>query len=227
MKRLLPITAVAAFLYCTPAHAWDFVYGYHDPYSANAQDYTVAQLNLQRTSEASDPEHGVSYWHPDGSSADASITYKFSFAQPTTTVYLFSHIATFDFGGGNSGFGSLWGSTDGSTWTLLMDAPKPAGRIDQGYFYDGNLPASLTGSSDLWIQARLQTSGWNIMAQFSRADTAAVSPDFNIFQVNATLVPEPTSLSLMAMTFVATLLRRKGSLARLARLSGPACRGTR
>jgi len=72
---------------------------------------------------------------------------------------------------------------------LLMDAPTPTG-IDAGYSYDQRLPASVLGSSTIWIQARLQTSGWNIMAQFNRK---ATTDPGHVFRFRAKLLP-PTNL---------------------------------
>jgi len=176
------------------AKAYDFQYGFWNVYSPNALDHVVGQVNLQRTSEGGNPANGVSYWNPINSGQAASLTLEFTFSRPTTQINLYSHIATYNFGGGNFGSGSLWGSTNGTDWVSLMDAPTPSG-IAIGYFYTANLPEALTGASQIWIQARLQTSGSDIMAQFSRQDTAA-NPN-NIFELDANLVPAPEPSSVL------------------------------
>ena len=208
----LALASITLICFLPQARAYDFQYGFWNVYSPNALDYVVGQVNLQRTSEGGNPASGVSYWNPIYNGQAASLTLEFTFPRPTASIFLYSHIATYNFGGGNFGSGSLWGSTNGTAWVSLMNAPTPSG-IDAGYFYQTNLPDSLTGVAEIWIQARLQTSGWNIMAQFSRQDTAA-NPN-NIFELDANLVPAPEPsavlLALAGFTLVAMQrLRRKG-----------------
>jgi hypothetical protein len=60
-----------------------------------------------------------------------------------TDASLFAHLASYNFGGDSYCFGSLWGSTDGTSWQLLMDAPTPSG-IAEGYFYKSEPPILVT-----------------------------------------------------------------------------------
>ena len=71
--------------------------------------------------------------------------------------------------------------------SCIMDAPTPSS-IAQGYFYDQSLPKSLLGDSDIWIQARMQASGWNILSQLSRTD---MSVPIEIFRFKAAVASVP------------------------------------
>ena len=88
-----------------------------------------------------------------------------------------------------------------------MDAPTPSSRIDMGYFYDSSLPESILGGNDIWIQARMQASGWEIMSQFSRTD---IRVPVEIFRLNAS-IPEPSTYALFGIGAIGMLMviRRK------------------
>jgi len=128
----------------------------------------VEQTNIERTDEGD----GNTYWNPKTNGTPATLTQKFTFPRPTAQIFLTAELDSFNFGSGEYGSGSLWGSKDGTNWVLLLDAPTPAYPgypYGYGYDYSTNLPASLIGSTNIWIQARLLTTGWNILAQFQRA----------------------------------------------------------
>lgn len=215
--KLVSSLALACSLSCGAIAQSSFNYGFFDVYSSNALDYVVGQNNIEQSGEAGTP--GVSGWNPINNGQEASITYEFTFAQPTTSISLYATLASFNFGGGEFGSGSLWASTDGENWTLLMDAPTPAYpgyEYGLGYTFDANLPTSLIGTTDIWIQAQLDTSGWDILSQFSRQDTAAnngtgYNNGGNIFELDATLapVPEPSSAMLAVIGVVLPLAFRK------------------
>src|SRR5205814_1020552 len=148
------------------ALGYDFEYSYSDVYQPNALSYVVSMANVQRLHEANPP---VSYFCPIVNGTPALITQRFSLAAPIADAFLQTGLASYNFGGGSFGSGSIWGSKDGDNWDLLVDAPTPA-TIDSGYPYNGHLPATLLGGNSIWIQTRMQTSGWNIMSQFNRKD---------------------------------------------------------
>ncbi|HOX55569.1 MAG TPA: hypothetical protein P5205_05795 [Candidatus Paceibacterota bacterium] len=199
------LAVVAVNLFLPQAQAYDFQYGFVDVFSPNALDHVVEQVNIQRRSEMPDPQNGISYWHPIANGTEAKLTLQFTFPRPTTEVYLHSGIGAWNFGGGNFGSGSLWASKNGSDWVLLLDVPTPS--YEAGVHFDQNLPDSLIGESEIWIQARLNTSGQNFMAQFARQDTRYYN--YNVFELDANLVtvPEP-SAALLTLGGLALLALR-------------------
>jgi len=145
----------------------------------------VGQTNIVRSNEGGG---GDTYWNPINNGTAASLTQVFNFPRPTAQVFLTAHISIFNFGSGEYGSGSLWGSKDGTNWVLLLNAPKPAATA-QDYFYATNLPSSLIGSHQIWIQAQLQTTGWNIMAQFQRSYNE-IPTNYPAFALDVTYAPQ-------------------------------------
>ena len=193
MKKII-ISFTALCLLTIHSYGYDFKYGYFDVYSSNAMQYVVGQTNIQISSESGNPPSGVCYWNPINNGQEADLTYRFTFAQPTTSIFLTAGIASYNFGGAEFGSGSLWASTNGDNWVMLLDAPTPS-IIGLGYDFSTNLPSALTGASEIWIQARLNSSGWNIMAQFCRQDVAAnngtgYNSGKNIFELDANFAPK-------------------------------------
>jgi uncharacterized repeat protein (TIGR02543 family) len=168
MNPLLGIAALTAMMTATQAQSWDWSYSYRTVNSTNALDHVVEQSNMKRTSEGN-----ITYWNPTVNGQEARLTQKFVFPKPTVTAFLnIDYIYIANFSGTSYGSGSLWGSKNGVDWIQLLNAPRPDG-IAEGYSYSTNLPTSLMGTTELWIQARLLTKGWNSMAQFLRYDTNA------------------------------------------------------
>jgi hypothetical protein len=163
MKALRSI-AIPTIFFLAICHGYgtSFTYSYSDVFDASAEDYLVSQSNVQKVNQGI-----VHYYSPITIDTPALLTYHFELSETITDASLFAHLASYNFGGDSFGFGSLWGSTDGTSWQLLMDASTPSS-IAQGYFYDQSLPSSLLGDSNIWIQVRMQASGWNNLSQFSR-----------------------------------------------------------
>ena len=185
----IALASVVLFSICH-GYGLSFTYSYSDVFDASAEDYLVSQSNVQKVNEGI-----VHYYSPITPDTPASLTYHFDLLGTIRHGSLFAHLGSYNFGGGLFGFGSLWGSTDGTSWQLLMDAPTPSS-IAQGYFYDQNLPASMLGDSDIWIQARMQASGWNILSQFSRTD---VNVPIEIFRFEATVAPVPDASNTLVL----------------------------
>ena len=103
-----------------------------------------------------------------------------------------------------SGSGSLWASKNGMDWVQILDAPALSGYVP----YASNLPDSLVGSSEIFIQARLQSSGLSpLLAQFLPNDGVSTA---NVFELDANLVPVPEpSSALLALGGLAMLLLRR------------------
>jgi hypothetical protein len=195
--RLIALFLVGAFI-TTNSHAqssWDVQYGYANVFAPNAQNYIVQQQNIQTTDEGA----GVTYWNPIVNGTPAVLTQEFTFSAPSTEIYLSADIASFNFGGNDYGSGSLWASTDGINWTELMSAPTPAYpgyEYGYAYFYSADLPSSLLGANQIYIQAQLNTSGENILAQFMR-ENATGAGNYPPFALDANVAPEPSTASLI------------------------------
>jgi hypothetical protein len=147
---------------CSTTHAWDFDYTVEDVYQPQADTYVVAATNIQKYNEG----NGNTFYRTAANNIQASLTYQFNWCVPTTNVLVqgYFHIINF---GSQYGNGSLWASTNGADWSILLDVPTPpSGAV--GPVYSNTLPSSLTGSTSLWIQARLYSVGWQSAAQWLR-----------------------------------------------------------
>jgi hypothetical protein len=184
---------------------YDFEYGYKTVLSANADQYVFSIQNAQKYDEGTP---GASYWAPSANNVPSSVTYRFDFAAPTTEVFVFAQVTSYNFGGGTFGSTSLYGSTDGVDWELLLDNPTP-GSIDSYAYYNQNVPNSLLRESSFWLQARMQSAGWTIMAQHSHYGQGN---SFDGFEVKANVVPEPSALLLSLLSSVFFAMRRNRQL---------------
>jgi hypothetical protein len=208
MKLMAPCFAIVTLLLSvisSTAQSSDFSFIYTNVFDANALDHVVAQSNIIRTDEGNWPGFDQSYWNPVNSGIEAQLTQEFSFYRPTASVFLRDKLSMFNFGGGNYGSGSLWASKDGNNWTELMDAPAPSG-VTAPYWYIDNLPASLLGSSEIWIQARMLSFGSPIMAQYGRSSYPSEAP---IFDLEASLVPEPSAAAFFVLAGAAIAFTRR------------------
>lgn len=200
MRRtiLLFVSLVTFTLPSAHAAAWDFVYGYQTVFDTNADNYIVGTQKIRKYSEWQDPP--VTYWGPSANDVPASLTSCFTFAAPTWKVHLRAALSAYNYPWrGDYGFSSLWGSTNGSFWQLLLDNPIPASSgepASSAQVYDQDLPTTLLESRSLWLQVRLQEhnalpdagdprASW-ADAQFSRLEPPGSG---NVFQVNVMLRP--------------------------------------
>ena len=151
----------------------NFYHGFKHINDAGADDYLFLNSNATKRVESAN----VSYWCSATAGTPASLTYKFTFPGPSSSIFAKVPTSSYNFGA-NSGSASVWGSTDNSTWTLLLDNPTPQS-VDSYLTYSENLPASLLGTQDLYLQIRFQTTGsMNILAQFARSGENATSDAF-------------------------------------------------
>ncbi len=184
--------------------AESFFYSYSNVFAPTADTYVVSQLNVQKLDEGV-----VGFYAPIAVNTPALLTYQFSFSNAITRANLFAHMSSYNFGEGIQGYGSLWASKDGASWQLLLDAPTPTG-IDAGYFYNTDLPIEVLGDTNIFIQARMQASGSEVMSQFSRKDYAVPG---DVFAISVETVPEPSTYALLLFSGAASLwaLRRRKS----------------
>jgi hypothetical protein len=185
----------------SPAWSYDFSYSYGHPQTPLDDGYIVATSNASIYLESP-----VWYWKSDvgGTSFAATtpgqVTYHFSFPAETSEVSLWMNMPVFNWSY-SEGHNFLYGSTDGSNWTLLADLPPPAygGARDLGTV---TIPGTLVGATDLWLRADLYSYGseapsggvWTNTAQLSRYD---VNSGGTAFSLNVNYVPEPSSLALL------------------------------
>ena len=202
------LTALVSLI--TVSNAFDFSYGYKTIYDANADLYVFGTANVRKYTEPFGSPPAL-YWGPTANSVTGLLTMRFDFSAPTTLINLQADLASFNFAGGGgtgSGASSLWASTNGSTWTLLLDNPTPA-TIDSYKTYQQNVPAALLGATSFYVQTRLIVQGapnTNYTdGQFSRSDTNRIT---DVFHINASVVPEPTSVLLLMSGAVLFMQRR-------------------
>lgn len=192
-----------------------FNYGFQTVFASQADAYLVSAVNVQKYSEWQSPP--TTYWGPSANDVQGVLTYEFPLGAPSSSIALFAQLASFNFVWGNAhgyygsgtGSSSLYGSTDGATWQLLLNDPMPQNDVASYLSYNQNVPTSLLGSSSFWLQVRLYVDGDPIPsysdAQFSRWDTSQPN---NAFSISATTIPEPSSSLLTLGGLVLLVLRR-------------------
>lgn len=170
---------------------WDFEYGYRHVFESHADDHLINIGNAKKYSELQSPQS--SYWGPSANDIEATLTYRFDFPSPAACLFVKANIHSFNFsngGGRGIGAGSLWASRDGINWVVLLENPAGPG-MNSHKTYEQNLPKSLLGAKQLWLQIKMNARGApNIaytVAQFSRSTSSATE---NIFEVKAQYVDQ-------------------------------------
>ena len=195
----------AVFASVIDANGADFTFGYRGVDSVGANSYLVAQQNAQKYYYPYPSNDPLTYWGPSANGVPASLTYRFDFGKPSASVFVSASLASYNFVWGNAngwsgsgtGFNSLWASTDGLGWQLLLDNPTPANYVDSYKTYEQYLPSSLLGSSSLWVQVRMQADNAPLpsytTSQFSRTSASRAT---DVFRIEAVAVPEPSTCAM-------------------------------
>ena len=206
----VPPLVIAALILSTAAGnalITDFNYGFTHVYAAQADTYLYGSSNVRKYSEWQSPP--TTYWGPSANDVPAQLTYRFDFGAPSSEVLLVASVVSFNFVWGNAngwfgsgvGSSSLWASTDGADYTLLLNNPMPTSYVDSYLSYSNTLPLSLLGISSLYVQVRMQVSGAPnssyTTAQFARSSSANPA---DVFSVSANVVPEPSTYALLVMS---------------------------
>jgi hypothetical protein len=192
--------------------AANFDYTYQTVFDSNSDNYIVGEQNITKYSEWQNPP--VTYLGPAANDAQATLTMRFDFSDPTTQIFLDAGIVSFNNindGRTDYGYASLWASTDGSSWQMLLnnDVLTGSGIIDAETVYDQDVPVSLLGGTNFWIQVRMYehnalVNGYPAYnswadAQFSRNDPSNPPGSGNTFELAVTTVPEPAILCQAAL----------------------------
>jgi len=181
-------TPVTRTVIVAPAgeYTWDFVYELRHVGEAAADTYLHSSVNARKYSEWQSPP--VTYWGPTQNGAEGRVTFRFPLGGDAQRVSVHAELASFNFDWGrrNGWFGwgtgssSLWASKDGQSWVLVKDNPAPPERVDSYVAFDGDLPVSLLGSNEIWLQVRMLVEGAlnssYTTAQFARSTAAEVQP---------------------------------------------------
>jgi uncharacterized delta-60 repeat protein len=169
---------------------WDFTYEMRHVGESAADAYLHSSVNARKYSEwQSSP---VTYWGPTQNGTEAQATFRFPFGGNAERISVRAELASFNFdwgrqngwSGSGTGSSSLWASRDGQSWTLIKDNPTPATWVDSYVSFDGDLPASLLGGREIWLQVRMTVQGAlnssYTTAQFARSSAANLQPVFAV-----------------------------------------------
>ena len=85
-------------------------------------------------------------------------TFHYGFDRPIAQGELLLTLATFHFWY-SQGHAFLYGSTDGSSWQQLVEVEPPAEGLGRGGGWNGPLPTTFIGATDIWLQVRLYSWG--------------------------------------------------------------------
>jgi hypothetical protein len=88
-------------------------------------------------------------------------------------------------------------------------APTPSSS-GTSYPYAQNLPSSLLGADQIYIQVQLNASEENILAQFSRSGQTDNPDAPDIFDLDANFVPENSTFSLLGIGFAILVFTSMG-----------------
>ncbi|MCU7834017.1 MAG: FecR family protein [gamma proteobacterium symbiont of Taylorina sp.] len=187
MKQITTIFLVM-IISTSLSFAYDFSYIINNPSAATADDYIVSTSNAVIKSETD-----AIYWKQDigaetmDGAEPGTIIYHFNFDKPVSEAKLFIRTSTFhwDYSQGHS---YIYASTDGSNWIKLVEAlpPEFAGANTQSY--NDFLPASFSGSKDIWLKVELNSYGsnaangsvWTNTAQHSRYSASIDNKTFQL-----------------------------------------------
>lgn len=194
------------------ADAASFSYSYSNPYEAHAQTYIHSMSNVELHTEGT-----VRHWKPAtggttiGNTTPGVITYKFDFGTDIVgSATLKTNNPTFHWSY-SQGHNYFFGSKNGSDWVQMLNVTPPAyGTANVGVF-NGLLPDTLLGGTQLWFKAELYSYGrnapfggvWTNTAQHSRWDVN--HPNAETFKLEVDFaggpdpIPVPAALPLLGL----------------------------
>ena len=154
----------------------------------DAQRFVVSNDGMRKWDEPfSDPR--VLYWGPAKGGVPATLVWRFEFPVAAERIELRARTQCWDFGptpdqGAGRGAAAVAVSGDGEHWIVLHDSIA-AGRWGESWASEGDLPAEVTGSRELWLRVTLLTEGADAddadeytVAQFARAHAGSAADVF-------------------------------------------------
>lgn len=205
-RATLPIpsgnAATAAVVLASNAAASQaFSFGFKHVNEAGAERYLVSASGMRKYTEWQSPP--ITYWGPSANGVEGSLVYRFNFTAPTDSITLKASSPTWDFtvepGGRGRGVSALQVSRDGTSWVTVRDTIT---RRNWGgdWSFDESLPASLTGTSQLWVRMRFLVEGAPnssyTVAQFGRSTASATATVFAVTARMRTGNLAPTGIAL-------------------------------
>lgn len=147
-------------------------YSYGSPTSPAARTHLVDAVNAEVGQEGS-----ASYWRPmvGGEELDEAppgiVTYHFPFDRTVVGGTLQLELSVWHFSY-SRGHAFAYGSRDGVDWQQLAEVAPPDFGMGRGGGFNGDLPAFLTGGSDIWLRVELVAYGPNAAAGGIYCNTA-------------------------------------------------------
>jgi hypothetical protein len=204
-NRLLPLLLLGFLQNTRAASNWDWEFTHWSVFDENAQYYvteksTVAKITLGE----------LTFWAPQQGTTAGQLTQRFVFtnsivdARLQIPVIQVGHTAN-----NNSGSISVWASKNGTDWERLLDAPPPPlpemnqlVAISHTYSYNQSLPQTLLGSSELWLQVRMASTGDPMLSRFLQYRSG--SDDNLPFTLSIRFAPKPPDIDTDQTTGAAT-----------------------
>lgn len=157
------------------AQEYDFIFSLKNALDPQAEKYVIEKTNIKIFHEPFYPQN--SYWGVEKNDIPARLTFRFPLERPMLSGRMYAGFDAANFAnskelGSGKGSVSLWCSKNGIDWILLKDLPAPTSRAFDGDFFNNRLPKELTGSTEIWLQVRMEATGMRkptySVAQFCR-----------------------------------------------------------
>ncbi|MDC0368416.1 hypothetical protein OAN13_01855 [Opitutales bacterium] len=184
--------------YIDPNPIPNFFHGYRYIYDYGADDYVHEVENITAYISGN-------HYHYGSSSGDklSKLTYKYIFQENLVSAKVKFRLSAAYLDGPFSrgkGTSSAWASKDGLNWVELLNVPEPSIPEDRVYVtFEENLPESLTGGKNLYLQFRMQFSGFDdYKSAYASFSSASQTSNENIFYLDAKLAKQENSEILSA-----------------------------
>lgn len=198
--KIQPFLFMICLLMKMPAAspAADFDFTLQSVHEKRAEQYVVEKENIRAFTEPFKPF--VSYWGVVENDKPGQMTFRIPLEKPLRSAQLHAEIVCANFEnnksiGSGTGSGSLWCSRDGKNWLQLIKATPPVKTSLDVFTFHGNLPAELKGTTEIWLQVRLQATGMKdftySVAQIGRKRTE--DPNSRVFGLRVKYDEKPST----------------------------------